>query len=273
MGVPGGSRSVTGAPPSVGTLISAPSTASSKATGAVSVRLSPLRPKTGWGRTLTVTSRSPAAPPCSPAAPLPLRRIFWPSRDAGRDPRRHGAVGHPAAGTVAGGARLVVDELAAVALGAGLVHRERATDAVDHDAGALAGAADVGTGAGLAAGARAGGARGVRAQPHADGGAVDGVGEVDDRLGLDVGAASGTARRAGAAAEAATPARAALAEEVAEEVGDVEAAGPARGGRSTRPRSRRGSRRTRRNRQRRAARRTPCDARRHRGRRRPRRPA
>ena len=48
VGVPGGIRRVTGGPPSVGTLISAPRAASSKVTGASSVRLSPLRPKSVW---------------------------------------------------------------------------------------------------------------------------------------------------------------------------------------------------------------------------------
>ena len=54
-GVPGGSRSVTGGPSRVGTLTSAPSAASGKVTGTVSVRLSPVRPNTGCGVTCTVT--------------------------------------------------------------------------------------------------------------------------------------------------------------------------------------------------------------------------
>src|SRR3954447_5600424 len=54
-GVPAGIFRVTGAPSSVGTLISAPSAASSKLTGTVRVRLSPLRPKSGWPATLTLT--------------------------------------------------------------------------------------------------------------------------------------------------------------------------------------------------------------------------
>ena len=79
LGVPAGIFSVTGAPPSVGTLISEPSAASSKLTGTVSVRLSPRRPNSGCGETLTLTYRSPGGPPCSPAAPLPRSRIRWPS--------------------------------------------------------------------------------------------------------------------------------------------------------------------------------------------------
>ena len=49
-----GTRKVTGLPSSVGTLMSAPSAASGKVTGAVSVRRSPLRPKTGCAATCTV---------------------------------------------------------------------------------------------------------------------------------------------------------------------------------------------------------------------------
>src|SRR5690606_21376127 len=45
LGVPGGSRSVTGAPVNVGTLISPPNAASGKVTGTVTVRCSPRRPK------------------------------------------------------------------------------------------------------------------------------------------------------------------------------------------------------------------------------------
>ena len=52
LGVPAGILSVTGAPPRVGILTSAPSAASSKETGTSIVRLSPLRPKTRCGETL-----------------------------------------------------------------------------------------------------------------------------------------------------------------------------------------------------------------------------
>src|SRR5690625_163537 len=55
LGVPGGIRSVTGIPFSVGTLISAPSDASGKVTGTVTVRCSSLRPNTGCPSTCTVT--------------------------------------------------------------------------------------------------------------------------------------------------------------------------------------------------------------------------
>ncbi len=78
--VPDGSRSVTGAPPRVGTLISAPSAASGNVTGKDRVRLSPLRPKSRCGCTCTVTMRSPVGPPRSPGAPLPLSRMCCPSR-------------------------------------------------------------------------------------------------------------------------------------------------------------------------------------------------
>ena len=78
-GVPGGIFTVTGPPLRVGTLMSAPSAASSKLTGTDSVRLSALRPNSGWLATFTVTYRSPAGPPRSPLAPLPRSRIRWPS--------------------------------------------------------------------------------------------------------------------------------------------------------------------------------------------------
>src|SRR6516164_8943767 len=79
LGVPAGIRMLTGTPRSVGTLISAPSAASVKVTGTDTVRLSPDRPKMGCGVTCTRTYRSPAGPPRSPGAPLPLSLIRWPS--------------------------------------------------------------------------------------------------------------------------------------------------------------------------------------------------
>src|SRR5690606_25472424 len=45
----------------------------------VTVRLSPLRPNTGWVPTCTTTYRSPAGPPRSPGAPLPRSRMRCPS--------------------------------------------------------------------------------------------------------------------------------------------------------------------------------------------------
>src|SRR5579875_3442597 len=72
-------RTVTGAPRWDGTLTSAPSAASGTVTGTVTVRLSPERPNTGWGFTCTRTYRSPAGPPRSPGAPLPLSLIRCPS--------------------------------------------------------------------------------------------------------------------------------------------------------------------------------------------------
>ena len=66
-------------PLSDGTLISAPSAASANVTGTVTVRLWPDRPNTGCGATCTRTYRSPAGPPRSPGAPLPLSLIRWPS--------------------------------------------------------------------------------------------------------------------------------------------------------------------------------------------------
>src|SRR4051794_20160556 len=76
-GVPGGTRTVTGAPDSVGTLTSAPRTASSNVTGTVTVTLLPDRPKTGWAATFTTTYKSPGEPPFSPFAPLPVSLIRW----------------------------------------------------------------------------------------------------------------------------------------------------------------------------------------------------
>ncbi len=76
---PAGCAAVTGWPRWIGTLISAPSAASGKVTGTVIVRLSPERPNTLCGVTCTTTYRSPAGPPFSPGAPLPLSRIRCPS--------------------------------------------------------------------------------------------------------------------------------------------------------------------------------------------------
>src|SRR6201996_5812883 len=78
-GVPAGILTVTGAPLWAGTLMSAPSAASGTVTGTVTVRLPPDRPKTGCGVTCTRTYRSPAGPPRSPGAPLPLSLIRCPS--------------------------------------------------------------------------------------------------------------------------------------------------------------------------------------------------
>src|SRR5580698_11165484 len=78
-GVPGGIRTVTGAPRCDGTLISEPRVSSGNVTGTVTVRLSPDRPNTGCGFTCTRTYRSPAGPPRSPGAPLPLSLIRCPS--------------------------------------------------------------------------------------------------------------------------------------------------------------------------------------------------
>ena len=100
-----------------------------------------------------MTNRSPAGPPCSPAAPLPRSRIRWPSLTpagirawivrADRPRPLPWQVGHGSS----------YDELATAAGRAGLVHRERAADRGGHEAGALALRADVRPGAGLAAGA------------------------------------------------------------------------------------------------------------------------
>src|ERR1700733_5090078 len=78
-GVPAGMRKLTGIPRCDGTLISAPSASSANVTGTVTVRLWPDRPNTGCGATCTRTYRSPAGPPRSPGAPLPLSLIRWPS--------------------------------------------------------------------------------------------------------------------------------------------------------------------------------------------------
>src|SRR5215469_14482725 len=80
-GVPAGIRKLTGMPPCDGTLISAPSAASAKVTGTVTVRLEPerLNVPCGCGSTCTRTYRSPGGPPRSPDAPLPAILIRWPS--------------------------------------------------------------------------------------------------------------------------------------------------------------------------------------------------
>src|SRR6266567_3566637 len=78
-GVPGGIRTVTGAPRCDGTLTSAPRVSSAKSTGTVTVRFAPDRPNSGCGFTCTRTYRSPDGPPRSPGAPLPASLIRWPS--------------------------------------------------------------------------------------------------------------------------------------------------------------------------------------------------
>src|SRR5580693_10601181 len=77
--VPGGIRTVTGAPRCEGTLTSAPRASSVNVTGTVTVRSEPERPNTGCGFTCTRTYRSPAGPPRSPGAPLAGILIRWPS--------------------------------------------------------------------------------------------------------------------------------------------------------------------------------------------------
>src|SRR5262245_18634104 len=77
--VPGGIRTVTGAPRCEGTLISEPRDSSANVTGTVTVRSPPDRLNTGCGLTCTRTYRSPAGPPRSPGAPLPASLIRWPS--------------------------------------------------------------------------------------------------------------------------------------------------------------------------------------------------
>src|ERR1700733_7614530 len=77
--VPGGIRTVTGAPRCEGTLTSAPRVSSVNVTGTVTGRSEPERPNTGCGFTCTRTYRSPAGPPRSPGAPLPGILIRWPS--------------------------------------------------------------------------------------------------------------------------------------------------------------------------------------------------
>src|SRR5205085_12241306 len=111
-----------------------------------------------------VTGRTPGVTGCPLALePDPLA-VLDPRRDPGLD-----RAARPApAGAVTGRARLVVDDLAAVALRAGLVHREPAAHVVHHHAGAAAGRADVRLGARLAAGAATGLARRLRGQPQRD---------------------------------------------------------------------------------------------------------
>src|SRR5690606_20795450 len=78
-GVPAATLTLTVPPSRVGTCTVAPRAASANVTGRSTVRLLPSRPKTGCGRTVTTSMRSPAGAPGSPAIPLPRRRIFCPS--------------------------------------------------------------------------------------------------------------------------------------------------------------------------------------------------
>ena len=109
-----------------GTLISAPSAASGNVTGTVRVRLSPCGRTPGAAVTCTRTYRSPAGPPRSPGAPLPLSLIRCPSADAGRDARLDGPGAHRPAAARAHRARVVDHQPAAPALPARLGEREAA---------------------------------------------------------------------------------------------------------------------------------------------------
>src|SRR6478735_2642925 len=129
------------------------------------------------GGAAVLTGRALAAQP-DPLAVLDARG------DAGLDR----ACRQAAPTAVAGGAGLVVHELAAAAAGAGLVDRERPAGGAGDEAGALALRADLGLGARLAAGALAVRAGRVGGQPQRDRDALDGVVEADRRGRLDVAA-------------------------------------------------------------------------------------
>ena len=89
-------------------------------TGTVTVRLSPDRPNTVCGVTCTRTYRSPAGPPRSPGAPLPLSRIRWPSPTPAGMRAWIVRVAHRPAAAVADRARVVDDQAAAAAVAARL---------------------------------------------------------------------------------------------------------------------------------------------------------
>src|SRR3546814_1013558 len=76
-------RRVTGPDERVGTVMSAPSTASGKVTGTLRTRSRPLRLKSGCSPTRTVTYRSPGGPPLRPGLPRPFSLIRWPSPTPG----------------------------------------------------------------------------------------------------------------------------------------------------------------------------------------------
>ena len=65
-------------PSMVGISSSAPSTAWVKVMGASHRTLVPSRRNSSWGRTVMVTSRSPAGPPFLPALPWPRMEMVWP---------------------------------------------------------------------------------------------------------------------------------------------------------------------------------------------------
>ena len=143
LGVPAGILRVTGAPPSVGTLMSAPSAASAKLTGTVEGQVVALaaeqRVRGDLDGDVQVAGRAAAlAGRALAAQPDPLAVL-----DAGGDPRRRSVrLDMPAPGAVAGRARVVDDQAAAAAGRAGLVHRERAADRGGPHADALAVRAD-----------------------------------------------------------------------------------------------------------------------------------
>ena len=157
-GVPAGIFSVTGEPPRVGIVISAPRATSSKDDRDVEGEVVALAAEQPVGRHLhrdeQVAVRAAALTRSALAAQPDALAVLHPGRDAGLDGARGGA----AARAVARRAGLVVDQLTAAAARAGLVDREPAARGVHDEPGAFALGADVGLGAGLAAGAVAVGA-------------------------------------------------------------------------------------------------------------------
>src|SRR5437660_10053540 len=70
-------------PSGVGTSTLPPSAAVGNETGTWTIRSSPRRSYVGEGSTRVTTIRSPFGPPCWPASPFPLSRIFVPSLTPG----------------------------------------------------------------------------------------------------------------------------------------------------------------------------------------------
>ena len=77
--VPGFTLILLKVPSKLGTSTTPPKAASFREIGTLRRRSLPSCLNTGWGRTLMLTTMSPASPPSVPGRPLPRRRIFCPS--------------------------------------------------------------------------------------------------------------------------------------------------------------------------------------------------
>ena len=184
-------------PFSVGTSTTAPSSASGIVSGTSTSRLSPTRLNTGESRHardhVQVARLGAAQTGLALAGQPDPAALADPGRDVGPHPPDR-ALG---TGALAGRARVVDHRAGAMAVGAGLRHREDAL-ALSLDAAALADRADARRGAGLGARAVAGRTRLRRRHRQRHLGAVDRLLEGQRDLGLEVTPARRSLSRAAA---------------------------------------------------------------------------